>query len=273
MGFVQIDPIACAEVLELFLSKTVSTLLINEIGRNTRKDEKLRLAVEDVMSTALASGAPVYQAHRIHGRTFFSQIKQGERQHVLPRMIQEIWSGPDGREWLCFDRGELLQAMPPLQQEYPEPSIAEDPYFRFIRNLDDLDYRILFPENTKPSDKEGDKEAEGNTGETHRIADLEGQLAALKAELELARQEKAVLQAELEKARHGQEISALEDHGLCGRVIMLRREGKTEEEIAAILSKSGKWCSIPQIGALLHPGGHASRDAMIKHAQRLLGKA
>lgn len=106
-----------------------------------------------------------------------------------------------------------------------------------------------------------------------RIADLEGQLAALKTELELARQEKAVLQAELEKARHGQEISALEDHGLCGRVIMLRREGKTEEEIAAILSNSGKWCSIPQIGALLHPGGHASRDAMIKHAQRLLGKA
>ena len=69
---------------------------------------------------------------------------------------------------------------------------------------------------------------------------LAGELAAMKAELEQARQEKAALQAELEKIRHGQEPADLEKHGLCGRIIMWRSEGKTEEEIAAILS--GRCC-------------------------------
>lgn len=187
MGFVQIDPITCTEVLDLFFSRTISTLLINEIGRNPRRDEKIRLAVGDALEAVLASGVPVYQARYIHGRTFFSEIAPRERHGILSRMIQEVWSGHDENVWLCFDRGELLRAMPPLQQEYSDPPIAEDPYFRVIRNLDNLDYRVLFPESTKTAAREGNKEDEDT-----RIADLEGQIAALKAELEKARQAEGV---------------------------------------------------------------------------------
>lgn len=110
-----------------------------------------------------------------------------------------------------------------------------------------------------------------NKNQQLQIKDQE--IAALKTELELARQEKVALQAELENARQGPKITDLENHGLYGRVTIMRQEGKTEKEIAAFLSDDGNWCSIPQIGALLHPEGHVSRAAMIKHAQRLLGKA
>lgn len=114
-----------------------------------------------------------------------------------------------------------------------------------------------------------------------KISTLEATLAAknqeltvLKTELEQARQEKAALQAELEKVRHGQEPADLEKHGLCSLVIKMRCEGKTEEEIAAILSDSGKWCSAAQIGALLYlKEGRVSKEAMQKHGQRLLGTA
>ena len=100
------------------------------------------------------------------------------------------------------------------------------------------------------------------------------EIASLKAELELARQEKAALQGELETARKDQKITALEDHGLCGRVIMMRGEGKTEKEIAAFLYDDGNWCSAAQIGALLYiKEGRVTKEAMQKHGQRLLGKA
>lgn len=100
------------------------------------------------------------------------------------------------------------------------------------------------------------------------------EIAALKAELELARQEKVALQAELETARKGSKITDLENHGLCGRVIMMRGEGKTEKEIAAFLSDDGNWCSAAQIGALLYiKEGRVTKEAMQKHGQRLLGKA
>ena len=96
----------------------------------------------------------------------------------------------------------------------------------------------------------------------------------MKAELEQARQEKAALQAELEKIRHDQEPADLEKHGLCGRIIMWRSEGKTDKEIAAILSDDGNWCSAAQIGALLYlKEGRVSKDTMQKHGQRLLGTA
>lgn len=100
------------------------------------------------------------------------------------------------------------------------------------------------------------------------------EIAALKAELELARQEKVALQAELETARKGSKITDLEDHGLCGRVIMMRGEGKTEKEIAAFLSDDGNWCFAAQIGALLYiKEGRVTKEAMQKHGQHLLGKA
>ena len=120
-------------------------------------------------------------------------------------------------------------------------------------------------------------------------AALEPALAAKNAELEQARAELAALKAELEQARAEmstlrEELAALEEarqgaaspegHGLCSLVIMMRREGKTEEEIAAFLSNDGKWCSAAQIGALLYlKEGRVSKDAMQKHGQRLLGTA
>lgn len=92
-----------------------------------------------------------------------------------------------------------------------------------------------------------------------RIADLEGQLAALKAELEQARQENAVLQAELEntkaeleKVRQG-EGQCLEWYGLIAVVEQSRKEGKTPQETAACLKERG--ASWAMIGGLMHPQG------------------
>lgn len=121
-----------------------------------------------------------------------------------------------------------------------------------------------------------------------RITDLETALVAKDAEFEQARAEMSALREEvaalkakleqvraaLEEARRGQEAATLEGHGLCSLVITMRREGKTEEEIAAFLSDAGKWCSAAQIGALLYlKEGRVSKDAMQKHGQRLLGTA
>lgn len=111
-----------------------------------------------------------------------------------------------------------------------------------------------------------------NKNQQLRIKDQE--IAALKAELELTRQEKGILQAELETARHGPKITDLENYGLCGRVIMMRGEGKTEKEITAFLYDDGNWCSAAQVGALLFlKEGRVTKEAMQKHGQRLLGKA
>jgi preprotein translocase subunit SecG len=64
--------------------------------------------------------------------------------------------------------------------------------------------------------------------------------------------------------------------GLPAVVCQLRREGKSEKEIAEYLSDKKQWCSNPQIGALLHENTEVSKvtsDAMTKYAQRLLDKA
>jgi len=61
--------------------------------------------------------------------------------------------------------------------------------------------------------------------------------------------------------------------GLCRMVCDWRREGKTELEIAEILYDNGKWCSLAQIGALLHNDNtRISADSMKKNASRLLAK-
>lgn len=105
-----------------------------------------------------------------------------------------------------------------------------------------------------------------------RIAELETELAACREQLEEARRENSG--KEEHETAHGEDFPAEYDgHGLCSLVIRMRKEGKTEKEIAATLHGSGKWCSASQIGALLHRGGRVSADAMLKHAQRLLGKA
>ena len=105
-----------------------------------------------------------------------------------------------------------------------------------------------------------------------RISELETELAACREQLEEARRESSG--KEEHETAHGEDFPAEYDgHGLCSLVIRMRKEGKTEKEIAATLHGSGKWCSASQIGALLHRGGRVSADAMLKHAQRLLGKA
>ena len=61
--------------------------------------------------------------------------------------------------------------------------------------------------------------------------------------------------------------------GICRMICDWRREGKTEPEIAALLYDNGRWCSLAQIGALLHnDNSRISADSMKKHASRLLAK-
>ena len=61
--------------------------------------------------------------------------------------------------------------------------------------------------------------------------------------------------------------------GLCRMVCDWRQERKTEREIAAMLYDNGKWCSLAQIGALLHRDDtRISADSMKKYASRLLEK-
>lgn len=92
--------------------------------------------------------------------------------------------------------------------------------------------------------------------ESHRevqITAKERDFAALKAELEQARQEKAALQAELEKTRQG-EGQGLKWYGLIAVVEQCRKEGKTPQETAACLKGAG--ASWAMIGGLMHPQGN-----------------
>jgi len=92
--------------------------------------------------------------------------------------------------------------------------------------------------------------------ESHRevqITAKERDFAALKAELEQARQENAALQAELEKTRQG-EGQGLKWYGLIAVVEQCRKEGKTPQETAACLKGAG--ASWAMIGGLMHPQGN-----------------
>ena len=266
MAYVQIDPVTCEEVMELFLSGTTFSLLVNEWGRNVYRDEKIRFAVYDVLETLLASGVPVYLARHVHGRTFFAELSTDERNHIMPRMFQEVMTGHNGREWICLDREELLHAMPQLRETYPEPITVGAPWFNVMKNMANLDYQTLYPESMKDS-------WDGGTDKEAALAAKDAELEQARAEVAALREENAALKAALEQARQAQASPTLEGHGLCSRVITMRQEGKTEEEIAAMLHDSGEWCSVAQVGALLYRGGRVSKDAMLKHAQRLLGKA
>ncbi len=221
MAYVQIDPVTCKEVVELFLSKTTFALLVNEWGRNVRRHEKMRDAVYAILNTLLASGVPVYLARRVHGRTFFVVLPENERSRISPRMLQETMIGYDASEWICVDRGELFQAMPQLQKEYTEPNIPGDPWFRVMKHLDNLDFEKVFPEAVGPSDDNSESVMLGKGQYTDisfawksdeqtskRIAELKTALAAKDVELEQARaemsalrEEVAALKAELERAR------------------------------------------------------------------------
>ena len=79
---------------------------------------------------------------------------------------------------------------------------------------------------------------------------------------------------ELEK-RLSVEVPKLnEGKGLSGLVCKLRREGKSDEEIADYLYDGGTWCTQAQIGALLHADdSRVASESMQQRARRLLGKA
>ena len=268
MAYVQIDPVTCKEVVELFLSKTTFALLVNEWGRNVRRHEKIRDAVYAILNTLLASGVPVYLARRVHGRTFFVVLPENERSRISPRMLQETMIGYDASEWICVDRGELFQAMPQLRKEYPEPSISGDPWFRVMKNLDDLDFEKIFPEAVRPSD--GNRESamlgkgqytdisfawESDEHTSKRITDLETALVAKDAEFEQARAEMSALREEVAALK--EELEQAQDnipYTLWLEVCAMRREGKTDNEIAATLYDKGQGLSKSQLGALLYTG-------------------
>lgn len=64
------------------------------------------------------------------------------------------------------------------------------------------------------------------------------------------------------------------NRGLAGKVCDMRREGKSDEEIAAYLYDGGTWCTQAQIGALLHADdSRVASESMQQRARRLLGKA
>lgn len=67
--------------------------------------------------------------------------------------------------------------------------------------------------------------------------------------------------------------ASCDGRGLASIVCRLRREGKTEEELAMHFHDDGKWCSQAQVGALLHPDeSMIASESMGQRARRLLGK-
>lgn len=252
MAYVQINPLTCEEVVEVFLSRTTFSLLVSEWGRNVRRDEKIRFAVHEVLDTLLASGVPVYLARRVHGRTFFSLMPEDERHHISPRMFQEVMSGHDDREWVCLDREELLQAMPQLREKYPEPATERDPWINVMKNLENLDYRTLYPESREIS-------WEGGTGGEAALAATDAELEQARAEAADLREENAALKAELEEARAALEKARQREsrgmgwYGLIAVVEQARKAGLTPQETAARLKAAG--ASYAVIAGLLHPEG------------------
>ena len=269
MKFASINPICCDEVLKRYVSKAVYSLLINEFGRNDERDRKILRIIGDIFSIILKSGATLYTGERVHGRVFFSAMEFSEELYILHDIAHSIVYGDDRSAYLCFDRNELFQAMPQLREEYPESKITGDPWFRVMRNLDNLDFEKIFPEAARHSDENSGSvmpekdipiswESDGQTGK--RIAGLETALAAKDAELEQARaalaalrEENAALQAELELARQERGQGAPEWYGLIAVVKQCRNEGKTPQETAAALKAEGASYAI--IGGMLHPEG------------------
>ena len=146
--------------------------------------------------------------------------------------------------------------------------LRDDPFFntRDLQNdyftfhvLDWLDWQKAKLVGSKAVDKGKEYTGKDLTNKPISIASLEGQLAALKAELEQARQENAALQAELEKTRaelkqdRQGEGQGLKWYGLIAVVEQCRKEGKTPQETAACLKGAG--ASWAMIGGLLHPRG------------------
>ena len=136
--------------------------------------------------------------------------------------------------------------MPQLREKYPEPVTDRDPWLNVMKNLENLDYRTLYPESMDISWEGG---ADGEAAQAAKDADLE----QVRVELAALREENAALKAELEEARQAKGRDALKWYGLIAVVEQCRNEGKTPQETAAELKKGG--ASFAIIGGLLHPEG------------------
>jgi hypothetical protein len=113
-----------------------------------------------------------------------------------------------------------------------------------------------------------------------KVEDVEGvrrwnkQFLAERAELRNYLAEKDSRIAELEKELAAVKARLENDKGLSAVVCRMRRGGKTDEEIAFFLSDGGGWCSDAQVGALLHHDeNRVASSSMQQRARRLLGKA
>lgn len=99
--------------------------------------------------------------------------------------------------------------------------------------------------------------------------ELREQNDELRAELEATKKQLVALEA-VQKA----ESSRCDGKGFLPVVCRMRRDGKSEEDIAAFLYGDGTWFSYAQVGALLHPDeSRVAADSMQQRARRLLGKA
>lgn len=211
--------------------------------------------------------------------------------------VQEIlkkWGITERRLFQIADRNDFPFFI--FIKKHHKPSTKEDlllcegPFYTYFRNgmyhiihskienivFDPQDIELFeheHPEILRKADEMQKNLESENDHLKSRITELETELAACREQLKEARRE--IPDKGEHETVHGEDFPAEYDgHGLCSLVIRMRKEGKTEKEIAEFLNgDKEKWCSASQIGALLHRGGNVSADAMLKHAQRLLGKA
>lgn len=153
-----------------------------------------------------------------------------------------------------------------LEYEKTRPEL----FYKVIENPDDAWKESLLHKSTEALHQDlqtcSTEELKVHTSDMDTtIANLRAQIAELETELVTCR----------EQLEEWQRVnpSGNREHGLCSLVIRMREEGKTDTEIAEYLYDNKSWCSISQVGALLYRGSRVTADAMLKHGQRLLGKA
>jgi hypothetical protein len=101
------------------------------------------------------------------------------------------------------------------------------------------------------------------------LAEKDSRIAELEKELRNAEENLLTTKNSLLK-----NVTICNGKGLVALVCRMRRDGKSDQDIAKHLYDDGKWCSYSQVGALLHPDeGRVAADSMQQRGRRLLGKA
>lgn len=141
----------------------------------------------------------------------------------------------------------------------------------FIHKLDYEAYKQVVAEKYAE-----DKETmDGDLSESKiALAKAQEQIEELQRANGKLSQQNQQLHDELAAVREALADSTCICKGLPSVVCKLRREGKSDEEIAACLYDGGTWCTQAQIGALLHADdSRVASESMQQRARRLLGKA